>query len=157
MEVSSSRELTRFEHSQHSLWDPKFSPDGRWLAFHASVGPENRQLFVARLTDSKRSSPGDWIAITDGTSWLDKAVWSLDGRLLYYVSSRDGYWCIWAQQLDENTRQPLGEPVAVHHFHDNRVSLRNLELSKLKLAVAADKIIFNMGELSGNVWMAMRE
>jgi hypothetical protein len=149
--------LTRFEHSQTSLWDPKFSPDGRWLAFNASVGPETRRLFVARLTDSKRSSPEDWIAITDGTSWLDKAVWSLDGRRLYYVSSRDGYWCIWAQRLEENTKQPFGGPVAVHHFHDNRTSMRNIEPSKLKLAVAIDRIVFNMGELSGNVWMAAHE
>ncbi len=157
MEVSSGRELTRFEHPQHSLYDPKFAPDGRWLAFNASAGPDKRRLFVARLTDSQRSGPEDWIAITDGTSWLDKADWSVDGRLLYYVSSIDGYWCIWAQQLDENSRQPLGGPVAVHHFHDNRASMRNLETSKLKLAVANDKIIFSMGELSGNVWMATRE
>jgi serine/threonine protein kinase/Tol biopolymer transport system component len=157
MEVSSGRELTRFEHPQHSLYDPKFAPDGRWLAFNEAVSAEKRRLFVAPLPDSQRSGPGDWIAITDATSWLDKAEWSVDGRLLYYVSSVDGYWCIWAQQLDQNTKHPLGGPVAVHHFHDNRASMRNLELSKLKLAVATDKIIFNMGELSGNVWMATRE
>jgi Tol biopolymer transport system component len=157
MEVSSGQELTRFEHPQHSLYDPKFSPDGRWLAFNAPVGPQKRRLFVARLTDSKSSSPGDWVAISDGSSWLDKAEWSVDGRLLYYLSSLDGYWCIWAQRLDEKTKQPLGGPAAVHHFHDNRTSMRNLELSKLKLAVAADKIIFNIGELSGNIWMATHE
>ena len=38
-----------------------------------------------------------------------KPFWSPDGNLLYFLSSRDGFLCLWAQWLDPSTKHPLGD------------------------------------------------
>jgi len=87
-------------------------------------------------------------------SFASKLRWSPDGRLIYYVSDRDNYRCLWAQRLAETTRQPVGAPFAVFHFHRARHSLLNMDLSLLQFSVAPDRVVFSMGERTGNVWFA---
>jgi len=43
--------------------------------------------------------------------------------------------------------------VAVFHSHGARVSLRNANWVGQGLSVARDKIVFNQGEITGNIWM----
>ena len=43
--------------------------------------------------------------------------------------------------------------MAIQHFHSRGLSWRNLYLGAPDIAVARDKIVFNLGEHSGNVWM----
>ena len=47
-----------------------------------------------------------------------------------------------------------GEPESVRHFHDARLSVMNVDLGPLRLAVTTDRIITNLGERFGNIWMA---
>jgi hypothetical protein len=42
----------------------------------------------------------------------------------------------------------------VYHFHTARRSLLNTGVFKLGIAVARDKIVFNLGEITGNIWLA---
>jgi hypothetical protein len=35
-------------------------------------------------------------------------AWSPDSNLLYYLSKRDGFLCLWAQRLDPATKRPAG-------------------------------------------------
>ena len=37
-------------------------------------------------------------------------IWSPDGNLLYFLSERDGFRCIWGQKLDPASKRPLGAP-----------------------------------------------
>jgi hypothetical protein len=78
--------------------------------------------------------------------------WSPDGNLFYGLSSRDGYRCIWAQHLDPATKRPVGAPFAVFHSHNARLSLSNQ--TEMSLGMGRDQIVFNMGERTGNIWMA---
>ena len=96
----------------------------------------------------------EWIAVTDEDTFHDKPLWSPDGRLLYFTSDQDGYRCIWAQRLDPNTKRPVGSPFAVYHSHSARRSLLNADILKLELAVAPGKLVFQLGEITGNIWMA---
>jgi hypothetical protein len=50
-------------------------------------------------------------------------------------------------------KRPSGSLVSVHHFHSRGLSWRNLYLGAPDIAVARDKIVFNLGEHTGNVWM----
>jgi hypothetical protein len=43
--------------------------------------------------------------------------------------------------------------MAIQHFHSRGLSWRNLYLGAPDIAVARDKIVFNLGEHSGNVWL----
>jgi hypothetical protein len=65
---------------------------------------------------------------------------------------------------------PLGAAVAAHHETASRAAaLRRLSrpwnsalngeygLTDLDISVARDKVVFNMGELTGNIWLAKLE
>jgi hypothetical protein len=137
----------------HSLWDATFAPDDRWVLFNDTVESRAR-IIVAPISDGQgHVDSASWIPITDQKGWADKPRWSPDGRLVYYVSERDGFRCVWAQRLDPASRRPQGEPFAVHHEHGASLSLRNLLLPNLGLAVARDRLVFNAGAQTGNIWL----
>jgi hypothetical protein len=46
----------------------------------------------------------------------------------------------------------VGEPFAVFHSHSTRLSLSNQ--IEHTLGVADNKLVFSMGERTGNIWMA---
>ncbi|MCH7946150.1 MAG: PD40 domain-containing protein [Armatimonadetes bacterium] len=138
----------------------RFSPDGRWIAFHATTErpAAARQIFVVPFRgwpDESVASSGDWIPITDGEEMDRQSCWSPDGNLLYFLSDRDGFRCIWAQPLDVGAKRPDGETKSVLHFHGGRLSLRGVgnQVSTIKLSVARDQLVFALGELTGNIWM----
>jgi len=47
-----------------------------------------------------------------------------------------------------------GGLVEVQQFHPSRLSLLNVDIYAVGLAVAQDKVVFDLGELAGNIWMA---
>jgi hypothetical protein len=73
--------------------------------------------------------------------------------LIYNISERDGFRCVWAQRVNPVTKRPVGEQFAVFHSHDARLSLwtgTDVTFSD----VASDQIVFNMTERTGSIWMA---
>jgi Tol biopolymer transport system component len=132
------------------LWNPRFSPDDRWVSFNASE-PGRSRIFVAPVRDQDAVPEKEWITIAD-TGWDDKPRWSPDGNTLYFVSERDGFRCIWAQHLDSQKR-PLGEAIAVFHAHQSQRSLSDVGPGDLAISVARDKIVFNTNERRGNLWL----
>jgi eukaryotic-like serine/threonine-protein kinase len=154
LDVDSGARHEILRHDQYALYRGHFSADGRWVTFHAAdLGGGSRE-FVAPFRKLSLIEVREWIPITDGQGAPDVPRWSPDGTLLYYVSDRDGSRCIWAQRLVPETKRPIGEPFAVFHSHDREHSLSNVAVGGIDLAVARDKIIFNMGELKGNIWSA---
>ncbi len=136
------------------LWESRLSPDNRWMSFTATTTARSRVQVAPFRPTPPAVTEKEWIAVTDAKSWSDKPYWSPDGNLIYYVSDQDGLRCIWAQRLHAGSKQPVGEPVAIHHSHGVRRSLMNLGLGPLEISVARDKLVFNMGERTGNIWMA---
>jgi hypothetical protein len=132
----------------------RFSPDGEWVAFDDI---DNRSA-TARIwivhTDGGAPAPqSSWIAITDGGSVEREPVWNPAGNLLYYLSERDGFRCIWARRLDA-AKHASGEPFAIRHFHEARWSLSSIQSGfQIGLSADRDRILFALGELTGNIWM----
>jgi Tol biopolymer transport system component len=154
VEAGQKREI--LQSTSYGKYRPMFSPDGRWLTFSASVGSNPRKIFVAPLQAGIRSSESDWIAVTDASS-VNGPDWSPDGNLIYFLSGQDGLLCIWAQRLDPITKHAVGPSFEVHHFASSRRSLNNLNNSDISLTVARDKLVFSMGERTGNIWMVKLE
>ena len=81
-------------------------------------------------------------------------AWSLDGNVLYFVSERDGFRCIYAQRLTPDTKEPMDHPMDVYHFHVARRSMMNFVNAEMaRLSVARNRIVFTLGERTGNLWM----
>lgn len=128
----------------------KFSPDNRWIAFN-EVTTGFSQIWIAPF-GSGTPARSEWVAVTAGNSWDDKPCWSPNGKLLYYISDRDGFRCIWAQPLATGKR-PAGPPFAVYHSHTARSYLRNVDPVYAGLEVAPRKMILVNGELAGDLYL----
>lgn len=93
------RQLTDWPGSEDH---PRFSPDGDWLAFEATVDGQ-ADLYLMRLAD------GEVRRLTDTPHADRRPVWSPDGKTIAYQSTRDGVTGIWSIPVEG------GEPMRVFH------------------------------------------
>ena len=137
------------------LTDGRFSPDGKWMAFHARTKQTTAQVFVVPIDGALPVPRQQWIAVTDGGSEEMEPAWSPNGELLYFLSDRDGFRCIWARRLNAAGKQPTGAAFALRHFHRARRSLRRMTSTTglIGLSVAPGRMVFSFGELTGNIWL----
>jgi Tol biopolymer transport system component len=142
-------------HSAKYMNDPKSR--GEWLTFHASTGPNTRQVFIAPLREGKIPGPSDWITITDGLAMDLDPCWAPDGSGLFYVSDRDGFRCIRGQKVDPRTKHPVGQPVAVEDFHSatRRLASPAYLRGAVGLSAGGNLLVFAVHEAVANIW-AMR-
>jgi hypothetical protein len=132
------------------LYDPRFSPDGRWLGFHALVSETSRQVFVAPYHTDRPSGPDEWIAVTDGSGMDRNIEWSADSNILYFLSERDGAECIWGQHLDPVNKAPAGDAFELWHLsRPNRSIVRG----GFALSASRDRFFYAIGSTHGNIWM----
>ena len=153
LDVASREKAIVLKHPEYPLLRSHFAPDGRWIAFDAIVGDQVR-LFIAPFQGMSAIGQSTWIAVTNGATLDSTPRWSPDSNSLYFRSARDGYICLWGQRLDPKTKRPLGEAEPVYHLHGARRSISSVPPSLLEISVARDKIVFPMGERTGNIWMA---
>jgi eukaryotic-like serine/threonine-protein kinase len=146
------------QHPRQSLRYGRYSPDGNWIAFQAETSRTDRRVFIA--PNSPQDSERLWIPI--GESNMESPVdilpsWSPDGNLLYFLSNRDGFRCIFAQRLDPRTKRPVGDAFEVQHFHRSRRSLLRIVTARapqIGFRVYKDRAFFSMDEVTGNLWAA---
>ena len=133
----------------------RFSPDGGWIAFE-EIDNRNAtaRVWIVRAEGALPVPQAEWIAVTDGSSVERDPAWSPGGGLLYFLSERDGFRCIWARRLDRSMR-PAGPAFAVKHLHAARLSLMNVMASSQQIGfwAAPGRLVFSLGELTGNIWL----
>jgi eukaryotic-like serine/threonine-protein kinase len=151
-----SRILSVFaQHPDWSMHAGRFSPDGRWVCFFAATSPTTRQMFVAPFEPGHEVKQDEWIAVSEGHALDREPRWSADGSLIYFLSERDGFRCIWAQRLQQ-TKKPLGDAFAVFHDHSARPSMDVGNDTFLNgFAVVGSKIYVTMNEGTGSIWLAV--
>ena len=64
------------------------------MTFQEMLPTQQTRIWVAPV-DRAASDPKTWIPVTSGEWWDDKPRWSPAGSLLYFMSHRDGFRCIW--------------------------------------------------------------
>jgi serine/threonine protein kinase len=134
----------------------RISPDSRWVAFTRTIDAI-AGVYLAPFRPGTPALESSWTAIAGGETQNTYPQWSLDNRLIYYFSNRDGKVCVWAQRIDPNTGQTQGEPFAVWHFHEVQLSLAGVSFPLMGMAIAPDRIVLSLSERSGNIWMAQSE
>jgi hypothetical protein len=133
------------------------SPDGRWIAFHARNVAGRSAIVIAPFRGAALIPEQEWINVTENDAYDLSPAWSPDGGLLYFLSERDGFRCIWARRLDPATKRPSGPVFPIEHFHTATLSMIPLTTNWTGLAAARDSLVFSMVESSGNIWLARTE
>lgn len=141
-------------HPTFDIHGAELSPDGKWVAFH--IPHQGREpLNIASVREGKAAVEAEWITVTTGAGYNGRPWWSSDGNLLYFLSVRDNYTCIWAQPLDPATKRPRGNPMAIYHVHEARLTQQgNFGGPFFGPAVGGKRIVFALGEQTGNIWLA---
>jgi hypothetical protein len=62
--------------------------------------------------------------VATGSSNDISPTFSSDNNTLYFISNRDGFYCLWAQRLDSSTKKARGDAFAIEHFHHAQAGAR---------------------------------
>ncbi|MBA3885884.1 MAG: PD40 domain-containing protein [Acidobacteria bacterium] len=128
----------------------RLSPDGKWISAMQWTNADQARVMVFPFRDTP-VPPEEWIGITDGNTVAEEHAWSPDGNLLYIVSEKDGYRCVWAQRHDPQSKHPVGALMPVAHFHRARLQTA---ATPQRIVLGPQGLIFSMDERRGNIWMA---
>ena len=142
--------------SEFLLFHATLTHNGRWITFNAfdrQASAPRLDVLVAPFQRDIPSKESDWIKVVSDLHYNDKPRWSPDGNRIYFVSDRDGFACLWSQLVDPETKRPVGPPLLLYHIHNVRRSILNVGYNRMDIAVAPDKIVLNLGEITGNIWM----
>lgn len=135
--------------SEYDIFQSQFSPDQHWILFEAarsiSTGAEST-LFV------EPASGGPWVRITDGKQWDDKPRWSPDGKAIYFLSRRGGFFNVWGTRFDSNRGKTEGKPFQVSKF-DHPNQMIPLNIAPVALTLTQNRLVVTVGQVSGNIWM----
>ncbi len=156
LNVGTGKTTTLLRHDSYGLHAARFSPDHRWIAFHAKSAAGLARIDIAPFAGGRTVAVKEWIDVTDGSGMDQNPCWSPDGNLLYFLSERDGSRCIWARRLHPVTKQPAAGAFPVYHSHVARRSLLmnvRADPSHIGLSAGGDRLVFSMDETGGNVWM----
>jgi len=150
VDAGGARRIRFVEDPARSLWNGTVSNDGQWVAFNATTA-SNSQIYIVPYREAQVPL-AEWIPVTDGSAWDDKPSFSTDGRMVFFVSYRDGFLCIWAQRLGKDMH-PVGKPFTVYHSHQAMRSQENFPFVFQELAVGPGVLLFDQTALTGNIWL----
>jgi hypothetical protein len=151
LDVASHEETTLLAHPTYSLLLAHFSPDNRWVSFTARVQPNRAWIMIAPVVGRLPIPEASWIKVSEEDGTQDAGIWSPDGRILYFTSSRDGHACLWARRLDPNSHQPDGAPFVVQHFHER-------PMHSLRLwSAAAGRVVVPLTDDTSSIWIMSRQ
>lgn len=153
--TDSGKSETVLARSGASLGEANWSAQNQYLAFTASGENDTKQIFAVHFPNTTGKPMGQWISITESSTYSDRPRWSGDGKTIFYVSRRDGFSCIWGQRFDSNLGKPAGPAFAVMHYHNLRMSPARTSPSAFDLSVEGDNIYLNVGEETASLWTGL--
>jgi DNA-binding winged helix-turn-helix (wHTH) protein/dipeptidyl aminopeptidase/acylaminoacyl peptidase len=134
---------------KYNLCQPHFSPNARWIVFEAVA---NSPTIAESALYVVPAAGGAWTRITDGKHWDDKPRWSPDGKTIYFVSGRDGFFNVWGIHFNPAEGKPVGEPFRVSAFEGPGLMIPKW-IPPVELSINEDKLVLNMAEVSGGIWV----
>jgi hypothetical protein len=152
MDMSSGISRVAVDGRSESVGNADWSPANQYLLFTASPDGTHKQIFAARFLRAGGETAGDWIPVTRELEWSDWPRWSGDGKTIFFLSNRDGFYCVWGQYFDPVTARPSGLPFAIAHYHNPRISPERVRRISFAIATSGDSVFLNLGEVAGGIW-----
>jgi hypothetical protein len=87
------RQLT--QNNDYSIADPKWSPDGKWIAYSCKAGKDEDQQSESDIWIVAADGSGKNIQLTKNGSCDTSPAWDRNGTTMYFRSNRGGNWNIW--------------------------------------------------------------
>ena len=135
----------------HSMYQGRFSPDGKWITFNA----QSLKSVGTSLLGVVPAEGGKWIPLTDAKLWVDKPRWAPDGRTIYFISNRDGgFFDVWGLPFDPVSGRAAGEEFRVTHTESPGRTISAAAGSEL--GVSTTWLVVPIVESKGSVWLLDR-
>lgn len=135
-----------------SISDASLSPDGKWISCLTGE-PDGRVTIWISPIGGTSVAGKQKILITEDDRYITRPEWSANGSYIYFLSEKNDRWTIFAQELDPRTKEPIEEAREVYFSPDSKFHL-NFPIGNGMIGVAADKIIFKVTEMTGNIFLA---
>jgi serine/threonine protein kinase/Tol biopolymer transport system component len=146
-EAGNKRGFTLDAAGRGIIEDVTISPETGRIAFTLERDDGSAVLYVAEAGENP-TPPEKWVKIDEGFSYMGSPSWSPDGRILYYGSNRDGFYCVWAQRFGADGK-PSGGPFAAFHDHaPPDMSLYGICV----ISAAPDRLYMLLSEFKGDLW-----
>ncbi|HSF24380.1 MAG TPA: protein kinase [Blastocatellia bacterium] len=136
-------------HPEYNLWQGHYSPDERWITFNAIRPTESGVSTIYVIP----AAGGEWRRITEGKYWDDIPRWSPDGRTIYFVSGRSGFFNVWGMRFDPTGGNPVGEAFRVTAFESPGQMMSPRLVQLIGISLAADRLVLPITEVSGSIWI----
>jgi tRNA A-37 threonylcarbamoyl transferase component Bud32 len=95
---------------------------------------------------------GEQTQITTGRFLDDKPRWSPDGKMIFFLSQRGGFFNVWGIHFAPGSGKPVGEPFRVTAFESSaRMATPANQASEM--SVTANRLALPLTELSGSMWI----
>jgi eukaryotic-like serine/threonine-protein kinase len=150
LETGEARTVLESQHE--SLSEASWSPESEHLLFKATSEGGAKRIYAVSLPKATAAATGEWIPITSDSERGDRPRWSGDGRAIFYLSARDGYWCLWGQHFDPSSGKVKGLPFAVMHYHNVRFTPEAVIDDTFQMSVAGESVYLNIGEIRDTIW-----
>ena len=135
--------------ADHYLWQPHFSPDGRWVVF---LDQSTHLVSTQSIIQVTSATGGPWIPVTDGKFWDDKPQWAADGKTLYFLSRQGGFYDVWGVRFNSAEGKVAGDRFRVTNFASSSLMVPN-NMGNVELSITRDKLALSMSQVSGSIWV----
>jgi eukaryotic-like serine/threonine-protein kinase len=131
------------------IWQANLSPDGRWLAFVTASDTAGVEVAIARMESLPITA---WKPIAPMLSSIDKPRWAPDGRTVYFLIRRGGFFNLAGIRFDSDRGIAVGQPFDVTHFTSPSLAIAP-DMGQAEIAIAAHRVVLPMMSSSGSIWM----
>jgi serine/threonine protein kinase/Tol biopolymer transport system component len=149
MDTTSGAHREVLASDDHSVTNPRVSPDGRWIAFDAAPASGLPGVYIAPF-DRAGIRRSEWVIVEDEASY---AFWSLDGRLLYYLPAtphRDVRSVVRGRRFNPESGQLDGERFVAVTLRESVIPVLTQPTTPV---VVPNQIVAVLADLRGEIWM----
>ena len=147
-QLRNSEEDCAVRHESKSMAGPLL-PGRSWVVFQGITHRLDRDESAIYVVPA---NGGSWTRITTGTHWDDKPRWSPDGKSIYFISERGGFFNVFGVRFDPAGGKPVGDIFQITQFHDPSLMMAK-SVPKLGLSITQNRLVVTVSQSSGNIWV----